>query len=54
MAKSDPTKDPAFQQVVKTFLSTPPKRHNEMKLGKPGRKKSKKPAPKRKEQKTRS
>lgn len=27
MAKSDPTKDPEFQSVVKHFLSTPPKKH---------------------------
>jgi hypothetical protein len=31
MAKSDPTKDPKFQQVVKAFLTTPPKRHEDMK-----------------------
>lgn len=30
MAKDpDPTKDPKFQQVIKTFLSTPPKRHED-------------------------
>jgi hypothetical protein len=27
MTKSDPTKDPEFQKVVRHFLSTPPKPH---------------------------
>lgn len=27
MAKPDPTKDPKFQQVVRTFLTTPHKPH---------------------------
>ena len=34
MVKSDPTKDPEFQRVLKNLLSAPPKRHSEMKLGK--------------------
>jgi hypothetical protein len=37
MAKSDPTKDPEFQKVVRHFLTTPPKPH------KPLGKKAKKP-----------
>jgi hypothetical protein len=32
--KSAPTKDPEFQKVVHHLLSTPPKPHSEMKLGK--------------------
>lgn len=32
--KNDPTKDPEFQKVVRHFVTTPPKRHSEMKLGK--------------------
>jgi hypothetical protein len=32
--KPDPTKDPEFQKVVRHILSTPPKPHSEMKLGK--------------------
>jgi hypothetical protein len=35
--KSDPTKDPEFQKVVRHFLTTPPKPH------KPFGKKAKKP-----------
>jgi len=27
MTKSDPTKDPEFQKVVRHFLDTPPKPH---------------------------
>jgi hypothetical protein len=27
MAKSDPTKDPEFQKVVRHFLNTPPQPH---------------------------
>jgi hypothetical protein len=27
MAKSDPTKDPEFQKVVRHFLTTPPQPH---------------------------
>jgi len=38
MAKSDPTKDPKFQQVVQAFLTTPHKPH------KPTGKKKKSPA----------
>jgi hypothetical protein len=40
MTKTDPTKDPEFQKVVKHFLTTPPKPHNP--LGKT-KKKSAKP-----------
>jgi hypothetical protein len=32
--ESDPTKDPEFQKVVQHLLSTPPKPHSAMKLGK--------------------
>jgi hypothetical protein len=32
--KHDPTKDPEFQKVVRHFVTTPPKRHSEMKIGK--------------------
>src|SRR6266851_10414148 len=35
MAKSDPTKDPKFQQVVQTFLRTPPRPHGEAMSSKP-------------------
>jgi hypothetical protein len=39
--KTDPTKDPEFQSVVKHFLSTPPKKHEPLgKKPKPSRKKS--------------
>jgi hypothetical protein len=31
--KSDPTKDPEFQKVVRHFVTTPPKPHSEMKIG---------------------
>jgi hypothetical protein len=31
--KPDPTKDPEFQRVLKNMLTTPPKPHSEMKLG---------------------
>jgi hypothetical protein len=51
MAKSDPTKDPEFQRVLGNLLRTPHKPHSEMKLGKPRRKTSKKPARKRRVQK---
>jgi hypothetical protein len=34
MTKSDPTKDPEFQNVVRHLLNTPPKPHKEMKIGK--------------------
>jgi hypothetical protein len=37
MAKSDPTKDPEFQNVVRHFLSTPPQPHKP--LGKKAKKK---------------
>jgi hypothetical protein len=30
----DPTKDPEFQKVVRHFVTTPPKPHSEMKIGK--------------------
>ena len=43
-SKSDPTKDVEFQKVVRTFLSTPPKRHDDMKSGKPNPAKAKSPA----------
>ena len=42
--KSDPTKDPEFQRVLKNLLSTPPKPHSEMKLGK-GKREPSKPSP---------
>lgn len=29
MVKSDPTKDPEFEKVVRTFLQTKPTHHNE-------------------------
>jgi hypothetical protein len=32
--KPDPTKDPEFQKVVRHFVTTPPKPHSEMKIGK--------------------
>jgi hypothetical protein len=32
--KPDPIKDPEFQKVVRHFVTTPPKPHEEMKLGK--------------------
>jgi hypothetical protein len=32
--KPDPTKDPDFQKVVRDFVTTPPKPHSEIKLGK--------------------
>jgi hypothetical protein len=41
MTKSDPTKNPEFQRVLKNLLNTPPKPHSEMKLGKKVAKKSK-------------
>jgi hypothetical protein len=31
---SDPTKDPEFQKVIRHFVTTPPKPHSEMKIGK--------------------
>jgi hypothetical protein len=34
MSKSDPTKDPEFQKVVRHFVTTPHKPHSEMKVGK--------------------
>jgi hypothetical protein len=43
-ADSDPTKDPTFQKVVQTFLTTLPKRHEEMKVGKRKAKRAKSPA----------
>jgi hypothetical protein len=36
MAKSDPTKDPEFQKVIRHFLTTPPKPHKP--LGKKAKK----------------
>lgn len=36
--KPDPTKDPEFQRVIRHFVTTPPKLHEEMKMGKPRRK----------------
>jgi hypothetical protein len=42
--KSDPTKDPEFQRVLKNLLNTPPKPHSEMKIGKASQKKKKKTA----------
>jgi len=41
MAKLDPTKDPEFKRVLGNLLSTPPKPHSKMKLGKFKRKKKK-------------
>jgi hypothetical protein len=32
--KPDPTKDPEFQKVVRHFVTTPPKPHSAMKIGK--------------------
>jgi len=32
--KSDPTKDPEFQKVIRHFVTTPPKPHSAMKIGK--------------------
>jgi hypothetical protein len=32
--KSDLTKDPEFQKVIRHFVTTPPKPHSEMKIGK--------------------
>jgi hypothetical protein len=32
--KPDPTKDPEFQKVVQHLLTTPPKLHSQMKIGK--------------------
>jgi hypothetical protein len=32
--KPDPTKDPEFQKVIRHFVTTPPKPHSQMKLGK--------------------
>jgi hypothetical protein len=43
MAKTDPTNDPEFQKVVKHFLTTPPKRHEESKIGKQGKQSGRKP-----------
>jgi hypothetical protein len=44
--KSDPTKDPEFQRVLKNLLSTPHKPQSEMKVGaKPKGKVTKKKAP---------
>jgi hypothetical protein len=42
MAKSDPTKDPEFQKVVRHFLTTPPKPHKS--LGKKAKKAQKRAA----------
>jgi hypothetical protein len=42
MAKSDPTKDPAFQATLKNLLSMKPKPHSEMKVGKKVKKSVKK------------
>jgi len=44
MAKTDPTKDPEFQRVLKTMLNAPPKPHSEMKLGKRSGKRIRSPA----------
>jgi hypothetical protein len=44
MAKTDPTKDPAFQSTLKNLLSMKPKPHSEMKLGRKAKaKKAKSP-----------
>jgi len=32
--KTDSIKDPEFQKVIRHFVTTPPKRHSEMKVGK--------------------
>jgi hypothetical protein len=42
MAKSDPTKDPAFQATLKNLLSMKPKPHSEMKVWKKAKKSVKK------------
>jgi hypothetical protein len=34
MSKSDPAKDPAFQETLENLLSMKPKPHSEMKVGK--------------------
>jgi hypothetical protein len=47
MAKSDPTKDPAFQSTLKNLLSMKPKPHSEMKIGKKAKAKKKKSPAKR-------
>jgi hypothetical protein len=31
----DPTKDPEFQKIIRPFMTTRPKPHEEMKLGRP-------------------
>jgi len=40
VSKSNPTADPKFRRVLKNLLSTPPKPHSEMKLGKRSGKKA--------------
>jgi hypothetical protein len=49
MIKSDPTKDPEFQKVVRHFVTTPPKHHSAMKVGKRKPKAGAKANPKQKE-----
>jgi hypothetical protein len=43
--KSDPTKDPEFQKVIRHFVTTPPKPHSAMKIGKRKVKVGVKPGP---------
>jgi hypothetical protein len=45
VGKSDPTKDPEFQKVIRHFVTTPPKPHSEMKIGKRKARASTKPSP---------
>lgn len=42
---SDPTADPAFRRLVQHFLSTPPKPHEKLKIGKPRPSADEKPLP---------
>ena len=46
MAKTDPTKEPEFKRVLGKLLSTKPKPHSEMKVGKSKKKAGKDAKPK--------
>jgi hypothetical protein len=48
MTKTDPTKNPDFQKVVRHFLTTPPQPHKPLhrKSKKPGRKRASSAKPK--------